>query len=106
MVEWITSERPVDYPEALDFMDERVAGIHAGTAPECIWLLEHPPLYTAGTSAKDGDLLAAAFPVFKTGRGGQYTYHGPGQRVVYLMLDLKRRGHGPDIKRYVCDLER
>jgi lipoyl(octanoyl) transferase len=106
MIEWKVSERPVEYPEALAFMDERVAGIHNGTAPECIWLLEHPPLYTAGTSAKDADLLGADFPVFKTGRGGQYTYHGPGQRVVYVMLDLKKRHKTPDIKKYVCDLER
>jgi lipoyl(octanoyl) transferase len=106
MIEWKVSERPVEYPEALAFMDERVAGIHNETAPECIWLLEHPPLYTAGTSAKDADLLAADFPVFKTGRGGQYTYHGPGQRVVYVMLDLKKRHKAPDIKKYVCDLER
>ena len=87
-------------------MDARVSGIHNGTAPECIWLLEHPPLYTAGTSAKDADLLGADFPVFKTGRGGQYTYHGPGQRVAYVMLDLKKRHKAPDIKKYVCDLER
>ena len=106
MVEWKISDGPVGYEDALAFMDERVAAIHEGRASECIWLLEHPPLYTAGTSAKDGDLLEAQFPVFKTGRGGEYTYHGPGQRVVYLMLDLKRRGEAPDIKQYVCDLQR
>jgi lipoyl(octanoyl) transferase len=105
MIEWITSTQPVPYPEAIEFMDRRVEAIHKGTAPECIWLLEHPPLYTAGTSSKDADLLNPRFPVFKTGRGGQYTYHGPGQRVVYVMVDLKKRG-APDIKKYVCDLER
>jgi lipoyl(octanoyl) transferase len=85
-------------------MEARVAAIRAGEAPELVWLLEHPPLYTAGTSAKPGDLLAPErFPVFATGRGGQYTYHGPGQRVAYAMLDLKARGG--DIRRYVRDLE-
>jgi lipoyl(octanoyl) transferase len=85
-------------------MEERVAAIGRGTALERVWLLEHPPLYTAGTSAKDQDLLEARFPVFKTGRGGQYTYHGPGQRVAYVMLDLNRRGR-PDVRRFVRDLE-
>jgi lipoyl(octanoyl) transferase len=85
-------------------MEERVALIRAGQARELVWLLEHPPLYTAGTSAKDADLLAPArFPVHRTGRGGQYTYHGPGQRIAYVMLDLERRR--PDLRRYVCDLE-
>jgi lipoyl(octanoyl) transferase len=85
-------------------MEQRVAEIRAGHAPELVWLLEHPPLYTAGTSAKDGDLLAPArFPVYRTGRGGQYTYHGPGQRIAYVMLDLQRRR--PDLRRYVCSLE-
>jgi lipoyl(octanoyl) transferase len=106
MIEWKTSAELVPYEDALAFMDERVAAIHAGAAPECIWLLEHPPLYTAGTSAKDADLLNPQFPVFNSGRGGQYTYHGPGQRVVYVMLDLKKRQKLPDIKQYVCDLER
>src|SRR5688572_11801146 len=92
-VEWRIDDAPVPYPAALAFMDERAAAIRAGTAPECVWLLEHPPLYTAGTSARPGDLLAAdRFPVFATGRGGQFTYHGPGQRVAYVMLDLARRG--------------
>ena len=81
-----------------------MAAIGHGTAPERVWLLEHPPLYTAGTSAKDGDLLEARFPVFKTGRGGQYTYHGPGQRVAYVMLDLDRRGRR-DVRLFVRDLE-
>ncbi|MGB4057423.1 MAG: lipoyl(octanoyl) transferase LipB [Alphaproteobacteria bacterium] len=105
MIEWKISDRPVPYEEAVAFMDARVAGIHEGREAECIWLLEHPPLYTGGTSAKVGDLLDSRFPVFKTGRGGEYTYHGPGQRVVYVMLDLKKRQKLPDIKQYVCDLE-
>jgi lipoyl(octanoyl) transferase len=102
-VEWAISREPVPYPDALARMEERVTQIGAGDAGELVWLLEHPPLYTAGASAKDGDLLDARLPVFKTGRGGQYTYHGPGQRVVYLMLDLKRRQ--PDVRAYVRDLE-
>ena len=80
-----------------------MAGIRADIAPECVWLLEHPPLYTAGTSARATDLIDARFPVFETGRGGQYTYHGPGQRVAYVMLDLKRRTQ--DVRKYVRDLE-
>jgi lipoyl(octanoyl) transferase len=103
-VEWRISDDLVDYPTAVAAMEARVAAIRAGTAPEMVWLVEHPPLYTAGTSAKPGDLLAPdRFPVFATGRGGQYTYHGPGQRVAYAMLDLKARGS--DIRRYVYDLE-
>jgi lipoyl(octanoyl) transferase len=93
----------VSYEEALATMDERAAAIAAGTAPELAWLLEHPPLYTAGTSAQPGDLFEARFPVHRTGRGGQFTYHGPGQRVAYLMLDLRRRGN--DVRRYVATLE-
>jgi lipoyl(octanoyl) transferase len=88
---------------ALLATDERVAAIAGGTAPEQVWLLEHPPLYTAGTSAKPDELIEARFPVHQTGRGGQFTYHGPGQRVAYLMLDLKRRE--PDLRRYVSTLE-
>jgi lipoyl(octanoyl) transferase len=84
-------------------MEARVAAIAAGREPELVWLLEHPPLYTAGTSAQRADVLEARFPVFESGRGGQMTYHGPGQRVVYVMLDLKRRG--PDIRRFVATLE-
>jgi lipoyl(octanoyl) transferase len=84
-------------------MDARATAIAEGTAPELVWLIEHPPLYTAGTSARPADLLAARFPVFSSGRGGQFTYHGPGQRVVYVMLDLKRRG--PDVRRFVATLE-
>lgn len=86
-------------------MEERVAKIRETGAPDCVWFLEHPPLYTAGTSAKEGDLLRDDFPVFKTGRGGEHTYHGPGQRITYVMLDLKARQKTPDLKQYICDLE-
>ena len=103
-VEWIISSGLVEYPDALKAMDERVDLIQKGNAKELVWLLEHPPLYSAGTSAKPEDLLAPnRFPVFKTGRGGQYTYHGPGQRVVYIMLDLNRRQR--DIRAFVFSLE-
>ena len=100
---WAASNRPVPYPHALSVMDERVAAIVAGEAPELVWLIEHPALYTAGTSAKPGELIEGRLPVFSAGRGGQFTYHGPGQRVAYVMLDLKRRG--PDIRRFVATLE-
>ena len=103
-VEWAASARLVPYAEAVRSMEEIVAAIGRGAAPERVWLLEHPPLYTAGTSAKDQDLLEPCFPVFKTGRGGQYTYHGPGQRVAYVMLDLNRRGRR-DVRVFVRDLE-
>ncbi|MCB9989420.1 MAG: lipoyl(octanoyl) transferase LipB [Rhodospirillales bacterium] len=99
------SDSPVLYEDALSDMEARVAAIRAGDADECLWFLEHPSLYTGGTSAKADDLLDARFPVYETGRGGQYTYHGPGQRVVYVMLDLKRRQQVPDIKHYVWQLE-
>jgi len=102
-LDWTISDRAVAYDEAVAFMERRVEEIRAGTADETVWLLEHSPLYTAGTSAVDEDLLDPRFPVFRTGRGGQFTYHGPGQRVGYVMLDLKRRG--PDVRRYVHDLE-
>lgn len=103
-IEWRISDGPVDYPEAVATMDERVLAIRAGQAPEMIWLLEHPPLYTAGTSARDSDLLTRErFPVHRTGRGGQFTYHGPGQRIAYVMLDLRRRGS--DVHAYVRWLE-
>jgi len=103
-LEWRQSDHPVPYPEALAGMEARVAAIRAGTAPELVWLLEHPPLYTAGTSARPEDLLETArFPVFEAGRGGQYTYHGPGQRVGYVMLDLQTRK--PDVRAFVHDLE-
>lgn len=102
--EWIVSDAPVPYPEALAFMEARAARIADGAASEAVWLLEHPPLYTAGTSARAADLIdAGGFPVYATGRGGQYTYHGPGQRVGYTMLDVKARGG--DIRRFVRDLE-
>lgn len=101
---WRVAPAPVAYPEAVAFMEKQVAAIRAGTGPEMVWLLEHPPLYTAGTSARAEDLLdAGAFPVYRSGRGGQYTYHGPGQRVAYAMLDLKRRGG--DVRAYVHRLE-
>ncbi len=106
MVEWIIEKEPISYENAVQYMETRVADIRAGTADELIWLLEHPPLYTAGTSAKDSDLIDARFPVYKTGRGGEYTYHGHGQRVAYVMLDLKaRQGGKPDIRGYVWSLE-
>nr|WP_321456681.1 lipoyl(octanoyl) transferase LipB [uncultured Cohaesibacter sp.] len=103
-VEWIISDRQIPYPEAMVFMENRIAAIASGTAPECVWLLEHPPLYTAGTSANPEDLVSPdRFDVFSTGRGGQYTYHGPGQRIAYVMLDLKRRQQ--DIRLFVESLE-
>ena len=103
-IEWRVSSPPVSYPEAVDEMERRVAAIRAGSAPELVWLLEHPPLYTAGTSARDEDLLEPGrFPVYRAGRGGRYTYHGPGQRVVYVMLDLAKRGE--DVRCYVHHLE-
>ncbi len=102
-VEWRISDSPVPYPDAIAAMEERVAAIAAGIAPELVWLLEHPPLYTSGTSGNSSDLLEARFPLFTTGRGGQLTYHGPGQRVAYVMLDLKSRR--PDVRAYVAGLE-
>lgn len=105
LIDWKISPEYVPYPSAVSLMEERVAAIARGTAPELIWLLEHPPLYTAGTSAHSEDLLDPdRFPVYPTGRGGQYTYHGPGQRVGYVMLDLQRRG--ADVRAYVHALER
>ena len=101
--EWKISDHLVAYPEALAEMEARAAAIAEGRAGELVWLLEHPPIYTAGTSAQDSDLLDARFPVYRTGRGGQFTYHGPGQRIGYVMLDLKRRK--PDVRAYVHDLE-
>ena len=103
-VEWAVSEGPVAYEAAVSAMEARAAAIAVGEAPELVWLLEHPPLYTAGVSAKDGDLLdATRFPVHRTGRGGQFTYHGPGQRVAYVMLDLTARGK--DVRTFVRGLE-
>ncbi len=105
MVEWITSDGLTAYAEACHFMEQRAAAIAKGTADECIWLVEHPALYTAGTSAKPADLTdPERFEVHVTKRGGQYTYHGPGQRVIYVMLDVGARGH--DIRRFVHQLER
>lgn len=102
--EWRISGDPVPYTQAVDWMEQRVAAIRNDGAADCVWLLEHPPLYTAGTSANTADLLQPdRFPVFNSGRGGEYTYHGPGQRVGYVMLDLKPRGQ--DIRRFVHDLE-
>ncbi|WP_394225947.1 lipoyl(octanoyl) transferase LipB [Paracoccus marcusii] len=103
MVEWIISSGLTAHADAVALMEDRVAQIHAGQAPEAVWLVEHPPLYTAGTSARPQDLLDARFPVHQTGRGGQYTYHGPGQRVAYVMLDLNRRGR--DVRAFVGQLE-
>jgi lipoyl(octanoyl) transferase len=103
-IAWITAPGLSDYAQSVAWMEARVAAIAAGTAPECLWLVEHPPIYTAGTSARPGDLVAPKrFPVFQTGRGGQYTYHGPGQRVAYVMLDLSRRGR--DVRLFVASLE-
>jgi len=104
-IAWAVSDTPIPYADALAAMNARADAIRGGSAPELVWLLEHPALYTAGTSARASDLLEPArFPVFETGRGGQFTYHGPGQRVAYLMLDMKRRGG--DVRRLVSDLER
>jgi lipoyl(octanoyl) transferase len=103
-IEWRVSDAPVDYEAAVAAMEERVAAIRAGTAHELVWLLEHPPLYTAGTGARASELIEPGlFPVHRTGRGGRYTYHGPGQRVGYVMLDLRRRG--ADLRAYVNRLE-
>lgn len=103
-VAWRVSESPVGYEEAVAWMEARAASVAAGREPECVWLLEHPPLYTAGTSARSEDLVAPErFPVFPSGRGGQYTYHGPGQRVAYVILDLTRRR--TDLRAYVASLE-
>ncbi|MBN9147695.1 MULTISPECIES: lipoyl(octanoyl) transferase LipB [unclassified Nitrobacter] len=102
-VDWVLSDAPVLYPEAVAAMEARAAAIASSEASELVWLLEHPPLYTSGTSGREGDLLQTRFPLFSTGRGGQVTYHGPGQRVAYVMLDLKRRR--PDVRAFVAGLE-
>jgi lipoyl(octanoyl) transferase len=103
-VEWVTALSPVPYEAALEAMDARAGAIADGNAPDCVWLLEHSALYTAGTSAKDEELLdPRGLPVFKTGRGGRYTYHGPGQRIAYVMVDLSARGR--DVRAYVATLE-
>ena len=103
-IDWRISDTPVDYMQALAFMEERADAIHRGQAPETVWLLEHPALYTAGTSADDAELLdPGRFPVYRTGRGGRFTYHGPGQRIAYVMLDLAHRGN--DVRGFVRGLE-
>ncbi len=102
-VEWRVTDAPVGYDEAVAAMEQRARAIAEGHAAESVWLVEHPPLYTAGTSAQAADLRAPLFPVHQTGRGGQYTYHGPGQRVAYVMLDLQRRR--PDVRAFVAALE-
>jgi lipoyl(octanoyl) transferase len=102
-VEWRISDSPVEYPAAVAAMEARAADIASGQADELVWLLEHPPLYTSGTSGRNEDLLDPRFPLFTSGRGGQLTYHGPGQRVAYVMLDLKSRR--PDVRAYVAGLE-
>ncbi|MFK7751910.1 MAG: lipoyl(octanoyl) transferase LipB [Sedimentitalea sp.] len=103
-MDWITTDGLTSYEDALTFMEQRANDIAQGRAPECVWLLEHPPLYTAGTSANPADLIEPdRFPVFEARRGGQYTYHGPGQRVVYVMLDVGRRGR--DVRAFVKQLE-
>jgi lipoyl(octanoyl) transferase len=104
LVEWLRSERPIAYDEAVAAMEARAAAISSGDAQDCVWLLEHPPLYTAGTSAAPGELLSPSrFPVFRSGRGGRFTYHGPGQRVIYVMFDLAPRGR--DVRAFVAFLE-
>ena len=103
-IHWRFSDRPVPYPDAVRDMEDIAAGIHEGTAPETVWLLEHPPLYTAGSSAGEDELIeAGGIPVYRTGRGGRYTYHGPGQQIAYVMLDLAHRGR--DVHAYVSDLQ-
>ncbi len=105
LIEWTISQGLTEYPLAMEQMEARVSGILAQTAPEWVWLLEHPPLYTSGTSAKAGDLIdSTRFPVYSAGRGGQFTYHGPNQRVAYVMLDLKHR-NAMDVRAYVQHLE-
>lgn len=104
-IEWAISEGLVPYQAALDAMNARAAAIREAGAPQLVWLLEHPPLYTSGTSARPQDLLTPnRFPVHETGRGGQFTYHGPGQRIAYVMLDMRQRGG--DVRGLVCDIER
>lgn len=104
-MEWILSDKPVPYEEGVQKMEARVDAIRKGTADELVWSLQHPPLYTAGTSAKAADLIGSDFPVYETGRGGEYTYHGPGQLVTYIMCNLKNRQQTPDLKKYIWSLE-
>ncbi len=103
LIRWDSSPGLVNYPDAISSMEEDVASIRAGQSPQRVWLLEHPPVYTSGTSAKTADLLSPQFPVYQTGRGGQYTYHGPGQRIAYVMLDIGARGN--DVRGFVSALE-
>ncbi|QOD38531.1 lipoyl(octanoyl) transferase LipB [Candidatus Wolbachia massiliensis] len=103
MVEWLISNQPVDYDHAVRFMEKKIQQIHSNLSDELVWLLQHPSLYTAGISATDDDIIEKLFPIYKTGRGGKYTYHGPGQRIIYLMLNLKKRDKC-DIKLYIRDL--
>lgn len=104
-IEWRISDGPVPYAAAVDLMETRAQAIHEGTAREMVWLLEHPPIFTIGTSGNVADIIAAGdIEIAKTGRGGQVTYHGPGQRVIYLMLDLKKRGR--DLRKFVCAVEK
>ena len=105
VVEWKISKKPVEYPDAVREMEQRVHEIHSDGADDLLWALEHPPIYTAGTSAKEEDLKSPKFPVFETGRGGQYTYHGPNQRIYYIILNLKKIFQAPDIKKYIWNLE-
>ena len=103
-IKWLISKNLIEYPTAVEFMERQVTAIYEGREAEAVWLLQHPPLYTAGTSARPDELIdKESLPVYRTGRGGRYTYHGPGQRVAYVMLDLRRRGK--DIRAYVCALE-
>jgi lipoyl(octanoyl) transferase len=102
-IDWALSGAPVDYSDAVRAMQERASGIAEGCAPQLVWLLEHPPIYTAGTSARPEELLSDRFPVHHSGRGGRLTYHGPGQRIAYVMLDVKR--HGGDVRAFVAALE-
>lgn len=104
-MKWTVQSGLIPYPQAVTNMEQQVAQIEQNQDEECVWFVEHPPLYTAGTSANIKDLLDPRFPVYQTGRGGQYTYHGPGQRVVYVMMNLKNRGDKPDIRKFVWDLE-
>ena len=105
-MEWLVSHSPVDYEPAVAEMERRAGAIRTGAEGEAVWLLEHPPLYTAGTSARPEDLLKHDIPVYKTGRGGQFTYHGPGQQIAYVMMDLKRaHENAPDLRLYISQLE-
>ncbi|WCR53746.1 MAG: Octanoyltransferase [Wolbachia endosymbiont of Ctenocephalides orientis wCori] len=105
MIKWLISDQLVDYNYAVKFMETKIQQIHDNLSNELVWLLEHPPIYTAGISATDDDIVEKLFPIYKTGRGGKYTYHGPGQRIIYLMLNLKKRSKC-DIRSYIQDLSK